>query len=102
MCVYKRHNARPHTALIIETWLNHQNVTLIKQPPYSPDYNLMDSFRFRNYEVFRREKTFTNSQEVEQSIVEFMNSLTARKLGNEFNKLRNHLQNVIQTKQDYI
>ena len=42
-------NARPHVAQVVKNWMREEGVTWIKQPPYSPDFNLMDRFIFRNF-----------------------------------------------------
>lgn len=57
-------NARPHVAQLIRLWLEEHHVSLLKQPAYSPDRNLMDRFIFRNYECYRRGKSFSDSTEV--------------------------------------
>ena len=63
-------NARPHMAGIVQDWLAQEHVTLLKQPAYSPDTNLMDRYLFRNYEVFRRGVNFNNTQEVDRNVEE--------------------------------
>jgi len=51
-------NARPHIATKVQDFLEKNGVTMIKQPPYSPDFNLLDRFVFRNYETFRKNIDF--------------------------------------------
>ena len=34
-------NARPHTTLMTRTFFENNGITLVKQPPYSPDMNLL-------------------------------------------------------------
>ena len=46
-------NARPHAAVLVQQWIASQNITLLPQPAYSPDTNLMDRYIFRNFETFR-------------------------------------------------
>ncbi len=58
--VVQHDNARPHVARNVTEWIETQHMSLLKQPPYSPDTNLMDRFLFRNYEVFRRGHDFEN------------------------------------------
>ena len=101
--ILQHDNARPHVAQIVRQWLEHQHVSLLPQAPYSPDTNLMDRFIFRNYEIFRRNTNFETSQEIQQNFIEYVdNSLTNTKLSNEFQSLKEHLQNVINAGGDYV
>ena len=61
----------------------------IKQPPYSPDMNLLDRYVFRNLEFARRNKSFNNKEEVEHFLNEFLNEkMTRFKLSRELNRLQ--------------
>lgn len=95
-------NAKPHFAIAVREWLTAQRVSLLLQPPYSPDYNLMDRFLFRNFEVFRHNVNFNTSNEVESAIDNFFQSLTAQMMSKQFNELKVHLTNVITANGNYI
>ena len=77
-------------------------MTLLKQPPYSPDTNLMDRYIFRNYETYRRGQHFSNSREVEINFRSYLDSISASKLGDEFETFKIHLQKVIEADGNYL
>ena len=74
----------------------------LKQPLYSPDFNLMNQYIFRNNEVFRRQVTVNNTIKVEAKINDFMDNLTEIPTRNEFEQLKIHLNNVIEAGGNYI
>jgi hypothetical protein len=100
--ILQHDNARPHVAHLVHDWLEQQHISLLKQAPYSPDTNLMDRFIFRNYESFRRDKNFNDSNAMRESVMEFLNSITSAKLSKEFEKVKVHLNSVILARGDYI
>ena len=95
-------NARPHVAIRVRQWFESENITLVKQPPYSPDYNLMDRMIFRNYEVYRRNINFNSANEVLLNVRQFLEGLTAPQLDREFHKLIVHIQSVIEQNGNYL
>ena len=44
--VWQWDNARPHAAKSVREYMNNSGVTLIRQSPYSPDFNQCDRFLF--------------------------------------------------------
>ena len=56
----------------------------MKQPPYSPDMNLLERYVFRNMEFDRSDKHFANKNEVESYVKQFMaTKMTRAKLSRE-------------------
>lgn len=100
--VIQHDNARPHAAQLIRLWLEEHRVSLLKQPAYSPDTNLMDRFIFRNYECYRRGKNFSNSGEVSNDFRQYLESTSEAKLTSEFRNFTRHLQSVIEADGDYV
>lgn len=100
--VVQHDNARPHVARIVTEWIEAQHMSLLKQPPYSPDTNLMDRFLFRNYEVFRKGHNFENSNEVNENVRQYMDDMTNSKLLKELQNLLLHLQRVIDANGIYV
>jgi len=100
--VIQHDNARPHVARIVTEWIETQHISLLKQPPYSPDTNLMDRFLFRNYEVFRRGRDFDNSNEAHENVRQYMDGMTNNKLVKELQNLLTHLQKVIDVNGNYV
>ena len=84
-------NARPHLAQIVESWMCEKGVNWIKQPPYSPDFNLMDRYVFRNFETHRRGKDVSNSVGVSELISKLLDLLSPHMLRNELHKFCQHL-----------
>lgn len=96
-------NARPHTSISTGNFLTENNVTLLGQAPYSPDFNLLDRYIFRNLEYARRNVAFSNRDEVVNFIQEFMvRKVTREKLHRELQRLRNYLEDVIAVGGDYL
>ena len=75
MCL-QHDNARPHIAMQVRRWIDHEGMSLVKQPPYSPDYNLLDRYVFRNFEVHRRQRNFGSIAEIEARIEQFLAGMT--------------------------
>lgn len=96
-------NARPHMAAMTQAFCKEKGIRFIRQPPYSPDMNLLDRFVFRNLEFDRRITRFPNINCLSQYLQSFMeNKMTRSKLSSEFDHLRNHLQKVIENNGNYI
>ena len=89
-------NARPHTALMTREFFANNGITLLKQPPYSPDMNLLDRYVFRNMEFDRRDQHFASKNEVERYVQNFMaTKMTRVKLSRELERLKYDLNSII-------
>lgn len=96
-------NARPHTAAITQQFFHDNNITHVVQPPYSPDFNLLDRYVFRNMEYCRRDQTFNSIADVEAFLEEFMSTkMTRFKLNRELFHLINDLQAIVAADGDYL
>lgn len=95
-------NARPHIATSVSEWLDEKGIIKVRQPPYSPDVNLMDRFIFRNFEMFRRNIVLEDERSVKDMIERFMASLTTEALKSEFRKLKNDVEAIIEKQGDYL
>jgi [histone H3]-lysine36 N-dimethyltransferase SETMAR len=96
-------NARPHTAVMTQTFCEQNRITLVKQPPYSPDMNLLDRFVFRNLEFDRRAVHFPNKDALTLYLQNFLeNKMTRFKLARELDRLKHHLQEVIDIHGNYV
>ena len=96
-------NARPHTAVVTRDFCEQHGITLVKQPPYSPDMNLMDRFIFRNLEFDRRGTRFENKEHLTVYLENFLqNNMTKFKLAREMHCLKEHLQDVIDMEGNYV
>ena len=100
--VIQHDNARPHVSHQVKEWLTVQHIYLLKQPPYSPDTNLMDRFLFRNYEVYRRGQHFSDSREIDDSVRQFLFTTAPNKLAKELENFLEHLKKVVDAHGDYV
>jgi len=99
---YSAWQCQTSLAQLIRLWLEEHRVSLLKQPPYSPDTNLMDRYIFRNYECYRRGRNFSNSGEVSKNFRQYLESTSKAKLTEEFQNFTRHLQSVIDAYGDYV
>lgn len=95
-------NARPHVAEIVKNWMREEGVAWIKQPPYSPDFNLMDRYIFRNFETHRRGSDVYNSAGVSELISNFLDHVSPHLLRNEYQNFCQHLSKVAENDGDYM
>ena len=95
-------NARPHLAQETVTLLHRKNVTILHQPPYSPDFNLCDRYIFSELEKGRISQNFTNKEELEIYLSRSMKSLHSEQLARQLTYLKNDLSKIIQNNGDYI
>lgn len=95
-------NARPHVSALTRTFLSDVGLTLIPQPPYSPDLNLNDRYVFRNLESARSKCDFNSVDEIREFIDNYSRRLTAAALRKELQGLRDHCQQVIEKDGHYV
>lgn len=95
-------NARPHVARMTVQFLDDNVVSRVRQPPYSPDLNLMDRYIFRNFENNRLGVDFANVNELRENLTQFLASMTQNKLNKEFLALRDHCRSVIAAGGSYL
>ena len=95
-------NARPHVSALTRTFLSDVGLTLIPQPPYSPDLNLNDRYVFRNLESARSKCDFNSVDEIREFIDNYSRRLTAAALRKELLGLRDHCQQVIEKDGHYV
>lgn len=68
-------NARPHVARYTTALLDSKNVRLLRQPPYSPDVNLLDNYVFKRLESRRND--FVDIGELRQFLNDELPNFTA-------------------------
>jgi transposase len=95
-------NARPHTSQQTRQFLDSRSVRLIKQPPYSPDYNLCDRWLFAQLKTRLKLSTFTSHQEVRIAATHAFADIPVECFTAQVEKLKMHLVNVIDAHGDYI
>ena len=95
-------NARPHVAHAVTEFINQQNITVIPQPPYSPDFNLLDRVVFRNYEVFRLGENFASRAEILDSITEYTDTFSMRQFLKQLESLKSDITSIIELNGNYL
>ena len=99
--VLQHDNARPHVSHYVSTFLANKSATLMKQPAYSPDYNLCDRLIFPQMEMSRVHKTLENPEEITQFVCENLHNLQMMDMMRHFDKLRLHLLKIIELQGEY-
>jgi transposase len=95
-------NARVHTSRAVRDFLEDKGVTVVKQPPYSPDCNLLDRYIFSKLENERKHIHFESSDQVDQFVTGAVNSISIDSLHREYDRLKNHLDLVVRSKGVYL
>ena len=95
-------NARPHTSMVVQDYLEDRNMKTIWQSPYSPDFNLCDRFLFQWMKSELRKKTFEDHQEVQQHALQVLRDISEESLHTQVDLLLAHCQRVIDANGDYI
>lgn len=95
-------NARPHTSATTTNFLTSRSVTRIAQPPYSPDYNMLDRWVFAYLKKSFRKVTFTCPQQIEDMALQLLRAVPLERMSHEIEKLKSHLANVINNHGSYI
>ena len=63
-CFLQHYNARPHVSRATNEILESKNCTLLRQPPYSPDTNILDRYVFPKHEMERSSMELETSEDV--------------------------------------
>ena len=100
--VLQHDNARPHTSRLTALFLSSKHVTCLPQPPYSPDFNLLDRWVFAQVENTRRGTDFQSPTEVFQHLTDTLRNLKKDDLIYQFSKLKNDLRDIINSGGDYL
>lgn len=94
-------NARPHVAQITMHKLRALNYETLPHPPYFPDLSPTDFHFFKHLSNFLNEKTFRNRTNVEDTVLEFINTRTLEFYRKGIRKLVTRWQNCIESNGSY-
>ena len=83
-------------------FLEEKGVTVVKQPPYSPDCNLLDRYVFSKVESERAHIHFQSSDCVQQFVTDVVSSISIDSLHYEYDRLKTHLHAVVCSQGVYI
>lgn len=95
-------NARPHTTRAVSDFLQQKGITPLKQPPYSPDYNILDRWVFSLLEKNRIHRSFDSEDNVKSYVTEQLRSLQNDDISYQFQKLKDDLQLIIDAEGNYL
>ena len=99
--IFVQDNARPHVSKVTSMFLANKNATLLRQSPYSPDYNILDRFIHPYLEDQRHKTNFQSADELHQFITSELKNISADRWSSEMGKLIQCLSNVIKKNGDY-
>lgn len=95
-------NARPHVSHMTTAFLDDKNCIRLRQPPYSPDTNILDRFVFPKLEMERHKIQMMSTEDVRAFLHEALQRNTADIMERQFEKLKSHCQTIIDHDGSYI
>lgn len=95
-------NARPHTSVMTTNFIQSKGVRLLKQPPYSPDYNLCDRWLFSTLERQRKDTHFSSGRDLEEFLDKSLRELDKTALQRQWMRLKSDLAAIIDASGDYL
>lgn len=101
-CILIHDNARPHTSQETKAYLQSQGVSVLQQPVYSPDFNLLDRWYFGQLENRRLTKNFNDEIELSQYVTMAIHDLVKEDDGQQLQQLCEDLTAVISKAGDYL
>ena len=99
---FQADNARPHVSRETREFLAMRNVKTLFQSPHSPDFNLLDRWVNSHLKTNFKHRVFCSSQEVEEAALQVLRSIPHARFVKEIDKLKQHLQIVIQKGGDFV
>ena len=94
-------NARPHVANVTANHMAEKHIRLLRQPPYSPDVNLCDSYIFPRLESLRR-GDFESSEELRQFLITELPNFTPHRMTNALNNSMDTMRRIIAAGGSYL
>lgn len=95
-------NARPHTSQKTMEFLKSKGVQVLRQPPYSPDFNLCDRWLFGMLERQRNNRNFQSGQDLEEFLQSTMAAIDKSALERQLAHLKTDLLGIIDAAGDYL
>ena len=95
-------NARPHISKKPTDFLRSKGVRVLKQPPYSPDYNLCDRWLFGTLERKRKKQNFASVHNLEEFLQEALQGLDKAAQERQWVHLKEGLTAIIDASGDYL
>lgn len=95
-------NARPHASHTVIDYLTNKGVRLVKQPPLSPDYNLLDRFVFSSIESSRCGVNFSSETDLKVYLTDHLRNLCSQGFMQQFSNFKQDLLAIIDAHGDYL
>ena len=95
-------NARSHISRLVKDFLENRGVTLVKQPPLSPDFNLLDRFVFGDLENARCGIDFNSERELKQFLTIHLRARSAEGFLKQFQCFKDDLEAIVQANSNYL
>ena len=95
-------NARPHSTASVRRLLQLRGITLLHQPPCSPDFNMLDRWIFTMLERNRCSRNFDSNDDVKAYVTEQLRTLSTDDRMYQLEKLKVDLQSIIDAHGDYL
>lgn len=95
-------NARPHVSKLVTDFLQQKRLRVIRQAPYSPDYNLLDRWMFNKLENMRAKQNFQTCDELREFLSASLASMNRQTFLGQCEKLKNDLTGVINAYGNYL
>ena len=99
---WQHDNARHHSSRTTKEFFDRRGVTMIWQPPYSPDMNLADRFLFKLLKKELRKDTFSTAEEVQEASLRILRAIPEETFAAQLAELREHCQHVIDKDGHYV
>lgn len=95
-------NARPHCKASVIQFLEQKGVTILNQPPYSPDFNILDRYLFKHLENSRRHRHFADNNDINSFLTAELRNISSDTLSYQFTLLKQDLQSITDCGGDYL
>lgn len=93
---FQQDNAPIHTARVVKSWIQEQNVTLMEWPPYSPDLNIIENvWGWMTRKVYESGRQFEDIQSLTDAINTAWREVSLNYLKSLYDSLTDRIYEVI-------
>uniref|UniRef100_A0A034VPZ2 Transposable element Tc3 transposase n=1 Tax=Bactrocera dorsalis TaxID=27457 RepID=A0A034VPZ2_BACDO len=96
---FQHDNAPIHTARMIKSWIEAQNVDLLQWPPYSPDINIIENvWGWLARKVYESGRQYSTKEELIEGIKSAWSAISLNYIGKLYESLPNRIFEIILNK----
>ena len=95
-------NARPHTCKLVQEFLQEKGVEMVKQPAWSPDFNLLDRYVFASLENARIRIDFHDKVDIGTFLTDHLNTICSNQFSTQLTLLELDLEDIAACSGDYL